>query len=444
MSMQRIYIALFTVVIGIGFMFLFWTPEPAKRKQRRALPKVPVAKVEEPKIPDPVPAIEEAAVNTQVSDDVTRQLNADQTDLTFEQGYCEATADPLESQWLRDVRSAMTRPAIDAAELEGLSQRFDDVRNPLPRDLLAQSILLRQLNKAEEAQAISARLPGPAPSDLNRMVQVAKEHYRAGRFKEAITNLKTHQQWSLGEVLYLPFLARVELTAELSQDFARRSGDGYQIYSPQGSEGQDWGKWQEGVDAGLDELSDFIEGALPSPLTIVVFKDQSELLATTCGKNWAGGIYDGIIKLFLNEDGTLPSIQTVQHELVHASLARNYRNRAPMWFEEGLAELFEHRAKPVDPNFQTIVTNRVYVPMTTLSDGFHLLEAGEEANAAYRQSRILLLWLQQDNGPMSLGDALALLNAGPLSREAFTTRVLGSDFEMETYFKFIQKLAEAP
>ena len=56
----------------------------------------------------------------------------------------------------------------------------------------------------------------------------------------------------------------------------------------------------------------------------------------------AGGIYDGVIKLFLNEDGSLPNIRTVQHELIHATLERNFPNRAPMWFEEGLAELFEH------------------------------------------------------------------------------------------------------
>ena len=85
-----------------------------------------------------------------------------------------------------------------------------------------------------------------------------------------------------------------------------------------------------------------------------MLQDRSELLATTCGKNWAGGIYDGVIKLFLNEDGSLPNIRTVQHELIHATLERNFPNRAPMWFEEGLAELFEHRAKPIEPRFETI------------------------------------------------------------------------------------------
>ena len=114
-----------------------------------------------------------------------------------------------------------------------------------------------------------------------------------------------------------------------------------------------------------------------------------------------------------------------------------------MWFEEGLAEVFEHRDKPIDPAFQAIATNRVYVPLTTLSDGFHLLEAGEEATAAYQQSRLLLLWLRQDNGAMNFGDALNLLNGTQLSPEDFTTRVLGADFSMDTYFQFIQKLTEA-
>ena len=113
-----------------------------------------------------------------------------------------------------------------------------------------------------------------------------------------------------------------------------------------------------------------------------------------------------------------------------------------MWFEEGLAETFEHRDKPIDPAFQAIATNRVYVPLTTLSDGFHLLEAGEEATAAYQQSRLLLLWIRQDNGALSLPDALELLNGVPLNNEQFTTRVLGPDFSMDTYFQFIQRLTE--
>ena len=35
-----------------------------------------------------------------------------------------------------------------------------------------------------------------------------------------------------------------------------------------------------------------------------------------------------------------------------------------MWFEEGLAELFEHRAKPIEARFETLRTNRVYVPLS--------------------------------------------------------------------------------
>ena len=442
--MQRLAIALFSVVLLIGSLFLFWSPEPTKRKQRRALPQVPVAKMVEPELPEPkIEAEEEEAPLPQddfISDDVTSQLASDQTDLTFEQGYCEPKEDPLESQWLRDVRDAMTGGSPDKETLEALTDRFEDLEDPLPRDMLAQSIILRQIGNLKAAQSVYDALPEPQPANLNRMVEIAKTLYQSGRFAEAVSTLQTHQKWSLAKVLYLPFLARVSLTDELTSGSAIRRGDGYQLIVPSEAEFKDWGTWQEGVDIGLDALSDFIEGDLPEPLTIVVFKDRSELLATTCGKNWAGGIYDGIIKLFMGEDGSLPSIRTLQHELVHASLSRNYKHRPPMWFEEGLAELFEHRDKPIDPAFESIVANRVYVPLTTLSDGFHLLEAGEEASAAYQQSRLLMLWLQRDNGPMNIDDALALLNGPPLQRDDFISRVLGADFSMETYFQFIQTL----
>ena len=47
--MHRIYFILIAVILGIGSLFLFWSPEPAKRKQRRALEKPMVASMEVPK-----------------------------------------------------------------------------------------------------------------------------------------------------------------------------------------------------------------------------------------------------------------------------------------------------------------------------------------------------------------------------------------------------------
>ena len=444
--MQRLYIILFAVVLGIGSLFLFWSPEPSKRKQRRALPKVEKAQVDAPeeKVEEPEeqePEVAETAPLPAV--DLGKEASTDETDLSFQQGYCEASADPLETEWLRNVRAMMIAGNPSEETLTSLAAEFETLDEPMPRELLAQSIVLRQLGRTEDANAVTGRFPEPPPADIRSLVNDAKLAYRAGQFSESVAKLRKHQAWTLGRVLYLPFLARVQLTDELTRDFASKRSDGFQVLYPSKAEGQDWSTWIDGVEAGLDDLGDFVEGELPSPLTIVVLQDRSELLATTCGKNWAGGIYDGVIKLFLNEDGSLPNIRTVQHELIHATLERNFPNRAPMWFEEGLAELFEHRAKPIEARFETLRTNRVYVPLTTLSDGFHLLEAGEEANAAYLQSRLLLLWIQQDNAELSLADALGLLKGPSLTREAFTNRVLGSDFSMETYFQFIQKLTES-
>ena len=441
--MHRIYFILIAVILGIGSLFLFWSPEPAKRKQRRALEKPMVASME---VPKEKPRVEEPVEDVEAPPAVApRELEAltadPQSDLTFEQGYCEARMDPLETQWLRDVRSTVTKRPANNARMAELAAEFESVESPQPRHLMAQSIVLRKLDRFDDAAQIEEQLPGPQPSRLQNLVEQSQDDYRAGRFRDAIENLNTHRSWTLGKVLYLPFLSRLELTEELTRDFTRRRGDGYTILHPAEADSKDWSEWEDQIESGLDDLAEFIEAPLPKPLTLIVFRDRSELLATTCGKNWAGGIYDGIVKLFLNEDGSLPSTRTVHHELVHALLERSFKFRAPLWFEEGLAEVFEHRAKPLDPGFSSLLKSRVYVPISTLNDGFNLLEDGPEANAAYLQSRALILWLQQDNGTMSLGESLELLNGATLSREDFTDRVLGSDFSMEIYFQFLEKLS---
>ena len=163
--MQRLYIILFAVVLGIGSLFLFWSPEPSKRKQRRALPKVEKAQVDAPeeKVEEPEeqePEVAETAPLPAV--DLEKEASTDETDLSFQQGYCEASADPLETEWLRNVRAMMIAGNPSEETLTSLAAEFETLDEPMPRELLAQSIVLRQLGRTEDANAVTGRFPRAA------------------------------------------------------------------------------------------------------------------------------------------------------------------------------------------------------------------------------------------------------------------------------------------
>ena len=55
----------------------------------------------------------------------------------------------------------------------------------MPRELLAQSIVLRQLGRTEDANAVTGRFPEPPPADIRSLVNDAKLAYRAGQFSES-------------------------------------------------------------------------------------------------------------------------------------------------------------------------------------------------------------------------------------------------------------------
>ena len=99
-------------------------------------------KVEEPE--EQEPEVAETALLPAV---VGKEASTDETDLSFQQGYCEASTDPLETEWLRNVRAMMIAGNPSEETLTSLAAEFETLDEPMPRELLAQSIVLRQLGR---------------------------------------------------------------------------------------------------------------------------------------------------------------------------------------------------------------------------------------------------------------------------------------------------------
>ncbi|MBL8912450.1 MAG: DUF1570 domain-containing protein [Archangium sp.] len=72
--------------------------------------------------------------------------------------------------------------------------------------------------------------------------------------------------------------------------------------------------------------------------SIVVYPSKSELLAVSCAPEWAGGLYDGTIRLIVEKSGKV-RLDAVRHEAAHSMLWNSVV--APHWVHEGLAQTFE-------------------------------------------------------------------------------------------------------
>jgi tetratricopeptide (TPR) repeat protein len=88
-------------------------------------------------------------------------------------------------------------------------------------------------------------------------------------------------------------------------------------------------------------------GSTPSGDILVILYSRVDFHRITSWPKWAGGIYDGKIRIPVKGlsagHGAASLDPILRHELTHAFLQSMVGRRLPLWFEEGLAEYFERK-----------------------------------------------------------------------------------------------------
>ncbi|HKB11185.1 MAG TPA: hypothetical protein VKD69_11035 [Vicinamibacterales bacterium] len=152
-------------------------------------------------------------------------------------------------------------------------------------------------------------------------------------------------------------------------------------------------------------------GSSPASPINVVFYTQKQFRDITGAPEWAGGGFDGQIRLPLRGAATnLAEFDRVLvHELTHAMLDKIASRNVPAWLHEGLALHFEgHDAALAG---RRLSAARVFVPLRVLQTGFARLDA-LQAGVAYEESAYAADALLTRIGPQGLAALLADLDNG--------------------------------
>jgi hypothetical protein len=158
-------------------------------------------------------------------------------------------------------------------------------------------------------------------------------------------------------------------------------------------------------------------------LTVVLYTDR-QFQDVTRLPAWAGGAYDGRIRLAVGGAMSQPAAldRLVKNELVHAIIPSAAPRNVPAWLHEGLASILEGSDRTWIPKILHRVTE-VY-PLDDLSGGFAHLDGGS-AMVAYAESAIaaeilcarlgpnLGVFIQMVGNGYSVDQALATLNVAP-------------------------------
>jgi tetratricopeptide (TPR) repeat protein len=163
-------------------------------------------------------------------------------------------------------------------------------------------------------------------------------------------------------------------------------------------------------------------GRAPSALSVIVYT-QSDFQRVAGRMDWAVGLYDGRIRLRV-EDVDQPWIRNIiAHELAHAFITESYGPQIPPWIHEGFAQVQEPVVYLPSPRQERILesleSRAGWVPLAWLDRRFKQPSHTEDLERAYEQARMVIAFLVDRYGVYALRDFLKELSRGQPIEQAF-------------------------
>jgi tetratricopeptide (TPR) repeat protein len=153
-------------------------------------------------------------------------------------------------------------------------------------------------------------------------------------------------------------------------------------------------------------------------LTVILYTDR-QFQDVTRAPAWAGGGYDGRIRLAVGGALKTPRAldRVVIHEFVHAAIASVAPRNVPAWVNEGLASVLDSQDRTWSRRVLRTTTSRI--ALEDLEDGFGDLD-GPTALLAYAESAMAAEILCERLGP-NLGPFLQMVGSGHTVDQALST-----------------------
>ena len=159
----------------------------------------------------------------------------------------------------------------------------------------------------------------------------------------------------------------------------------------------------------------------PTHVAVIVYaNDNFKRIAE--GKDWVLGLYNGRIRLRLEELGTERASWIVAHELAHAFLAHTYGRLIPIWVHEGFAQFCETPHPMTEHQkeiLESVTSRRGWVPLKWLDRRFQQPSNGDDLARSYIQARWVVDFLITTKGMTLFQQFLKKLSSSSAIDQAF-------------------------
>ena len=209
-------------------------------------------------------------------------------------------------------------------------------------------------------------------------------------------------------------IAQAERDLAIERGFTGWKTGHFQVYFEEGTDPGAAAPLRLILEREFQRLREALEGD-PPPFTVLVYAPDS-FQRVMGRKDWALGLYDGRIRVRLEDLGTDRIERILAHELAHAYLAQVYGPRLPIWIHEGFAQ-FQERGS--DPEREEETERDSWVPLQWLDRKFQQPSGHEDITRAYSQSRQAVEFMIHQGGPEKFRRFLRKVGSGQAVEAAF-------------------------
>jgi tetratricopeptide (TPR) repeat protein len=362
------------------------------------------------------------------------------------------------------VSRVIRNGAIDAAAIKSIEQEGDSVRAASANSIAANfeekrlnySAAARYLQAAitflpdhgvllESYASILLKLGQPAeallraqqaarvsPQSADAFLLLGYAYYKNDHDREAIAALKKSLELRPDDKTR-DLLERVERESRTEADFRQQESSHFTLRY-EGSQAPDALRTQvlDALESDYRDLSNDL-GSSPRNIYVSLYTDQA-FFDVTHAAAWTAALNDGKIRIPISGiKAVTPEMASVlRHELTHSFVAQITHNRAPVWLNEGVAQLEQGSTTgAIGPRLAALYGSGRQIPLNQLEGGFNDYSSAE-ASVAYAESLAAVEYIRATYGLSDLARLLQRLGEGQSVESALRSTVHGGYAELET------------
>jgi tetratricopeptide (TPR) repeat protein len=293
------------------------------------------------------------------------------------------------------------------------------------------SILLK-LGQPAEALLRAQQAARVSPQSADAFLLLGYTYYKNDHNREAIVALKKSLQLRPDDATR-NLLERVERESKTEADFRQQESSHFTLRY-EGSQTADALRTQvlDALESDYRDLSNDL-GSSPRNIYVSLYTDEA-FFDVTHAAAWTAALNDGKIRIPISgiKSVTPEMASVLRHELTHSFVAQITHNRAPVWLNEGVAQLEQGSTTgAIGPRLAALYVSGRQIPLNQLEGGFNDYSSAE-ASVAYAESLAAVEYIRATYGLSDLARLLQRLGEGQSVESALRSTVHAGYAELET------------